>query len=939
MVGNWKRRVGSVLLAAWTPAAALAAVQREEPVGLVLLPGGAKLLRAGVETPLAAKSGDVLFAGDAIKTETGPASFLYCPQKSSQSLAAGGEVLLESKQLKVKAGKLSDQKPVNACFLPPVVRVALASQQHYGVSMTRGAAEEPPFQPTPPEKWPAGLAAEIKPVDDALAADANDTAARLARAALLEKYQLPADALAEYRKVAPALPDAVWIKGKIFELAEAVANAAAAAKARAPTGGQTYALLVGVSKYQKLPQDQWLQFAHADATVFEQYLRSPRGGGLPAENVAVLTDEKATTAALRNAFQTFLKGRAGKSDTVIVMLAGHGTVEVPGSKAAFILTYDSDPQDLSGSALPMEEVQKLVEEELAQVGRVALFVDVCRAGVIGTIRNTNVNRMVEQLGDAEGQMFGLMASRPRELSIEGPQFGGGHGAFSYFVLKGLNGEADKNSDQIVDVNELISYVQTKVPEATQDKQHPREFGTFDNALPLADVRKPGINLARARFPLVYDSAGEPLYLAAAQAAPGALSSETQRAIARLDEAIAAGRFDPRQAGSAFAALGELKGLLPPERLLLETNKVRVALEDRGQQVILRYLTGDQVPQTKDDFARGAALYNYARLLTPESLFLDARESFCQGRTLLFDKRFSQSVDLLERAVRLDPQGAQSYNALGIAYLEQARYQEAIPAFRDAIRLAPHWSYPLHNLALAYTETGDYQAAIRAYEQAMRLTPQYAYLPYNLGLVYQRLNRRRDAERYYRRAIALAPDSGEPYNALGSLKAFSGKAREAEQLYREALAKNPRLLPARHNLALLLAEQRDRRGEAVALWQENLRLDPSFLPSRLSLAEVLDDPRAAAEEYRAVLRERPEYVAARLALAAALTKAGDGTAALAELREAERLEPSNPRVAEQIGDLERGLGHPAEASAAYRKALELSREPETRKRLRKKAGAP
>ena len=37
----------------------------------------------------------------------------------------------------------------------------------------------------------------------------------------------------------------------------------------------------------------------------------------------------------------------------------------------------------------------------------------------------------------------------------------------------------------------------------------------------------------------------------------------------------------------------------------------------------------------------------------------------------------------KRVVRFDPSGAYSYNALGIAYLEQANFQRATPAFRDA----------------------------------------------------------------------------------------------------------------------------------------------------------------------------------------------------------------------------------------------------------------
>src|SRR5262249_32827719 len=118
------------------------------------------------------------------------------------------------------------------------------------------------------------------------------------------------------------------------------------------------------------------------------------------------------------------------------------------------------------------------------------------AGVIGSIQSTSVNADVQHLGDIEGDLFGLLASRPKELSMEGPQFGGGHGSFSYFVMKGMEGAADSNRDGTVDADELIRYVTTQVPAATGNKQHPREFGTYDNAMRLSDLGKPGIDLAR-----------------------------------------------------------------------------------------------------------------------------------------------------------------------------------------------------------------------------------------------------------------------------------------------------------------------------------------------------------------------------------------------------------------------------------------------------------
>src|SRR5260370_40342694 len=103
--------------------AASAQAPKEEPVGLVLMAGGAKVLRANTETPLGARSGDILFAGDALSSEAGAANFLFCPAKTSQTLDPNGSIALDSKAIKVKTGKLSGQKPVAACFLPQVVRV------------------------------------------------------------------------------------------------------------------------------------------------------------------------------------------------------------------------------------------------------------------------------------------------------------------------------------------------------------------------------------------------------------------------------------------------------------------------------------------------------------------------------------------------------------------------------------------------------------------------------------------------------------------------------------------------------------------------------------------------------------------------------------------------------------------------------------------------
>jgi tetratricopeptide (TPR) repeat protein len=910
---------------------------KEEPVGLVLTATGSKLLRADTETPLAARPGDLLFSGDGLRTETGSASFLFCPAKSLDTLSPSGEVRLEAKAPKVKAGKISEQ-PARACTLPQTLRVAAASQQHYGVSMTRGLPTE--VTPIPRDKLPADVQAELAPYETVLAANPADQAALVAEATIFENHKLSANALDAYNKLQKQWPDAVWIKSKIFELEQTLADQTVAATAAAQTGGQTYALLVGISKYAK--PELSLQFANADASVFSKLLESPLGGSVPSNNILLLTDDKATTAAVRNGFQDFLKRRAGKSDTVVILIAGHGTVEVPGSKNAFILTYDSDPQDLKSTALAVDELQSLFEDQLSKVGRVLLFVDVCKAGTVGTIHNTTVSSNVQQLGDIQGDLFGLLASRPREVSLEGPEFGGGHGVFSYYVVKGLEGAADANKDGVVDADELIKYVGDQVPMATANKQHPREFGTYDNMMRLSDTRKPGIDVARndvAHWRVILDSRnGGPLYLAGAPQGQLAAPQADQAMTDRLTSAIDAGRILPTDPNNAFTALRDLKATAAPEQFQELQNQLRIALENKAQEVLLRYLAGDETPQSRDAFQNGARYMDAARTLTQESLFLEGRQDFFQGRALLFDKKFPEAANLLEQTVRIDPGAAYGFNALGIAYLEQAQYDKAIPAFRDAVRRAQHWSYPLHNEALAYVETGDYRSAIRAYQEAIRLTPQYSYLPYNLGLVYQRLNRRKDAEAAYTKAEMLAPNSAEPYNALGTLKASEGKRADAEKLYQQALQKDPSLLPARHNLALLIADQQGRRPEAIQLWRQNLTQSPDYLPSRLSLAGALasgGDNAGAIEEYRKVLEAKPDYVAARIALADLLAKTGDRDGALDQLHQVTKQDSRNPDLFERIGDLEAARQHPADARAAYQSALDLKPARAERKRIENK----
>ena len=638
-------RAAAIFISLAALVSALNAADLEQPVGVMLSAGGSKVLRAGTETPLASRPGDLLFVGDELRASDAAASFLFCPGKAVESLLPGSDVQLQSKRLRLVQGKTSEQ-PARSCALPPVLRLAVASEQHYGGVMIRGTPSD--FPPVPRAQLPADILAELAPIDAALQSDPNDPAALIAAADAFERGNIYANALAEYYQMRRRWPDAAWIKAKIFELESNLTDQYAAAARKATAGGKTYALLIGISKYAKPELN--LQFADADAIDFGTFLQTPRAGPVAGDDIRLLTDKNATTAGIRNAFQEFLRSKAGKADTVIILVAGHGTVETQGDKGAYIVTYDSDPEDLKDTALGVPELQKLFQEQLQNVGRVIIFVDVCNAGAVGVIKGKNsINQQIEQqLGDAEGSLTGLLAAGPRESSFESPEYGGGHGVFSYYVMKGLNGEADAegNKDGIVDARELFDYVYHQVEKITSDKQHPREFGTFENKLRLSDLAKPGTPIALWRTLRNYRD-DDKLYLASADQTP--LNSDAEQDVEKFNAAVRDENLLAGTPGNATEALDRLRSELTPDVFSGYQNTLRIALENQAQRIILRYLAGDQNAQARADFDQGSKYIAAARRLTLGSLDLESRESFFLGRTLLFDKNFPQAVNLLENA--------------------------------------------------------------------------------------------------------------------------------------------------------------------------------------------------------------------------------------------------------------------------------------------------
>ena len=272
--------------------------------------------------------------------------------------------------------------------------------------------------------------------------------------------------------------------------------------------GKTYALLIGISTYQHDPPVQSLKFADKDALTFKDLLTSDVGGGLQPDQIRLLINEGATRATIDDAVKNFVSPHASPDNTLIFFVAGHGvylkTEENPVThktleRDPYILTYESNSQDPKTTGYPMAEFRGMIAQQAVTYGRVLVFVDVCHAdNVAGIAGGSELQVPVQKVFDgAAGDLGLLMASGAKQSAIESSNFGGGHGAFSYFLVDGMNGAAALEGESSLTFVDVAEFVHNNVSLFTRRAQVPSAIATHDDMILVPDVHKKGIPLAAA----------------------------------------------------------------------------------------------------------------------------------------------------------------------------------------------------------------------------------------------------------------------------------------------------------------------------------------------------------------------------------------------------------------------------------------------------------
>ena len=483
---------------------------------------------------------------------------------------------------------------------------------------------------------------------------------------------------------------------------------------------RSYALVVGVAAYKNLAAKDQLMFSERDAESIYSILISPEGGNFHAENVHRLVGSRATLASLRKELEEWLPSAAGPDDRVLIYFAGHGFVY--GGKA-YLAPYDIDPNNIAGTGYPMESLGAVIGGKIKAKWKV-LLTDACHSGAITPGASPEGDRaaVTRSLLDLNRSLFSLTASRDRERSYESADWGGGHGIFTYYVVKGLEGAADVSGDGIVTADELAEYVHRNVREATGANQNPTsERGSFDPGMLLAYIpsgAKPGNPPPPLDGAFVIEANMDGVEVFIDGKSAGVVNKGTPLRLPGLRpgvHTVQGIRMGYEPDGPREETVYPGQEVTVSLKITIVRRRPRAAVDEFNQGFEL-YNKG-----TKENYTKAVAHFNAALAADPQ--YSQAALYLGRAERDLFDEEAAEKA--LRQAVEIDPDYIEARATLGGMLLDKGALDESIRQLNAVVQRDPKHALAWYLLAQALRMKELYADSIDAAHKAIALTPNNA----------------------------------------------------------------------------------------------------------------------------------------------------------------------------------------------------------------------
>ena len=157
-----------------------------------------------------------------------------------------------------------------------------------------------------------------------------------------------------------------------------------------------------------------------------------------------------------------------------------------------------------------------------------------------------------------------------------------------------------------------------------------------------------------------------------------------------------------------------------------------------------------------------------------------------GHINIMRRNWEKGISLLNQAVELEPNGAESHYLLGLGLSFSGRPGEAIPIIKKAIRLNPITPAPYYNvIAIAYRMEGQLDKAIDWLEKGIQRYPNILFSHLNLSACYILAGREQEAHKEAKEVLRLNPkfslnrfEKALPLKDQEEKKRFIGALRKA-----------------------------------------------------------------------------------------------------------------------------------------------------------------
>jgi len=512
---------------------------------------------------------------------------------------------------------------------------------------------------------------------------------------------------------------AVWAQQpeqqRDLKIEKAVPLAAKQPSVSIPRG---YALVVGIANY-KDPGVPKLHYSERDARDIFDILISPEGGNFHRENVHLLIGAQATLANLRHELEEWLPSQARDGDRVLIYFAGHGFVF---QGRGYLAPYDIDPHNIRQTGYPMDELGETIGGKIRAKDKI-LLTDACHSGAIRPEDTQDINH---HLIDLNKSLFSLTASRDRQVSYEGQHWGGGHGIFTYYVVRGLEGEADENGDGIVTADELYDYVYRNVrqdtrgaPEGQQDPTVGQ--GSFDPHMLLAYVpshAKPGVPPPPQEGTLVIVANMDGVEVFVDGKPVGVVNKGKVLTLPGLTP----GSHTIKGVKMGYEPDGPREEEVYPGqettvniKILIARRRSRAASDalDKGLEL---YKKGSEQNYKK-------AVAEFQKALDVDPTYSQAALYLARAYNALYDEQNAEKY--FRKAIEIDPDYLEAHASFGGMLLDTGNTDEAIRQFETVLRRDPLNVLALTNLAQAYRMKDMYKDSVESARKAVKLNPAYA----------------------------------------------------------------------------------------------------------------------------------------------------------------------------------------------------------------------